>query len=283
MDPLAFRLIASVAGFVAVYLLVRHGVYAGAKLFRETAAGYDRVLNERLLLDTDPRLAVWTTLTAAGVVGLFAALLLESPLTGVVLGGLALAFPPVVFRHLQQKRRAKLEAQLTDGLVTLSSGTRAGLNLVQSLELLHKNSLPPIQQEVGQILREYQMGLDLNRAMRNASDRIGSHLYRLTFTAIEMHRMRGGDSAESMDRIAESVREIERLEGKLDALTAQGRLQAVFMVVTVPVIIGIYWLIEPELVEELLFTGTGRVLLLIVVGMIAVGFVWIRKILAVDI
>ncbi len=283
MNASALLLLTNVCVFAAIYMLARHGYPRGRRGVTDAIGVYDHILNQKLMLNTDPRLAVGSTIGFAAVVGLLAALAGNSPLLGFVVGLLMLATPVLIFKHLQTKRRARLEEQLVDGLVTLASGTRAGLTLVQSMELVVKNGRGPIQQEFGQILREYQMGLDLNRAMRRAADRIGSHLYRLTFTAIEMHRSRGGDTAQSMDRIAESIREIERLEGKLDALTAQGRLQAVFMAVMPPIFLGIYWIIEPTAVEDLLFTGTGRIILLIVAGLILTGFFWIRKILAVDI
>ena len=127
------------------------------------------------------------------------------------------------------------------------------------------------------------MGLDLNQAMRNSSNRIGSPLYRLTFTAMEMHRLRGGDSAQSMDRIAESVREISRLEGKLDALTSQGRFQAIGMAVMPFVFFVMLYAIDPQGITMVFTEPMGRVLLLVVVTMIVIAFVWIRKIMSVEI
>ena len=184
---------------------------------------------------------------------------------------------------MEQKRRSKLEVQLVDGLTTLASGVRAGLTLVQSMDLLVQNMRGPIQEEFAQLLREYQMGVDLNQAMRNASNRIASPLYRLTFTAIEMHRVRGGNAGESLDRIAESVREIHRLEGKLDALTSQGRAQAWMMAGMAGVFIVMYYFIAPESVGLLFTNAWGRIILLAVVFLIVTGFLWIQRILDVDI
>jgi tight adherence protein B len=98
-----------------------------------------------------------------------------------------------------------------------------------------------------------------------------------------MHRLRGGDTGESLDRIAEAIREIQRLEGKLDAVTAQGRTQARFMAVMPVVIVGVYYLIDPEGVRLLFHESYGRLFLLIAVALIVTGFVWIQRIMAVDI
>jgi len=196
---------------------------------------------------------------------------------------LGLALPVMIVRHLAQKRKKKLELQLVDGITSLASGVRAGLTLIQSMELLVANQKGPIQQEFAQLLREYQMGVDLNQAMANTSNRIGSGNYRLLFTAVEMHRLRGGNTGESLDRIAESIREIQRLEGKLDAITAQGRAQAWMMAIAPVFIVGIYWMIDPEGADSMLTEPTGKIIMLGAALLILIGYLWIRKIMAVDI
>ena len=241
------------------------------------------MFRRQLLMDIEPRTAF--VLAVSGVVGGFAVVgLLTANLLAALVAAVAAFFvPTMIIRHLEAKRRIRLENQLVDGLTTLAAGVRAGLNLVQSMQLVVDNHIGPIRQEFGQLLREYGMGMDLNQAMKAASNRIGSPLYRLTFTAIEMHRTRGGDASESIDRIAESVREIKKLEGKLDAITSQARSQASMMAVMPIVFIIILYAIDPEGIR-LLFTETvGRMILLFCFLLIVGGFVWIRKIMAVEV
>lgn len=282
MDAL-YLLAISALTFLAAYLLVRYGYAPARHWLREQVRLYDRVLRHQLLIDIDPRLAVGLKLGSVAVAGAFGLAVTHSVVVGMLCAGLALLAPTLIVRHLEAKRRQRLDAQLVDGLMTLAGGVRAGLNLVQAMEVLLEHHRGPIRQEFAQLLREYQMGMDLNQAMRSAANRIGSPMYRLTFTAIEMHRLRGGDTAESLDRIAESIREIQRLEGKLDALTAQGRTQAWMMAVMPVVFLALLWGIDPEGVRTLFLEPTGRLLLLVVVGLIALAFLWIRRILAVDI
>ncbi|MDP6057906.1 MAG: type II secretion system F family protein, partial [Pirellulaceae bacterium] len=168
-------------------------------------------------------------------------------------------------------------------VTTLASGARAGLNMVQTFQLLVTNSIGPVHQEFAQLLREYEMGLDLGKAMHHAAHRIGSSHYRLLFTALQMHRRRGGNVGETLDSLAESIREIQRLEGKLDALTAQGRSQARMMAAMPIVLLGIIYLIEPEGVVALFAEPLGRIILACAAVMIAGAFWWIRRIMAVDI
>lgn len=248
-----------------------------------TEQWYDRALNQHLILDIPPRSAMWLSGMGVLICGLIAFWLMGLWYWFVLGGMIGMFFPWAIIRHLESKRRAKLEAQLIDGITTLASGVRAGLNLIQSMELLVQNGTGPIKQEIAQLLREYQMGLDFNHAMRNAANRIGSQNYRLLFTAIEMHRLRGGDAGESLDRIAESIRDIQRLEGKLDAITAQGRSQAWMMALAPLGLLAILYGIDSQGVTYLFTDNLGKVMLLLALALILIAFVWIRKIMAVDI
>ena len=269
--------------FLAVFIFVGYAWPTFVHHWKQYETRLRIVLNQRLLMDIQPRVAMILFIAVAAAPGLLMALIGSSAFwffPGVAIGAF---IPPVIIRHLETKRQEKLEQQLVDGITTLASGVRAGLNLIQSIELLVRNSVGPIRQEFAQLLREYQMGLDLNQAMRNAANRIGLQNYRLLFTAIEMHRLRGGDAAESLDRIAESIREIQRLEGKLDAVTAQGRTQARMMAIMPIVIIAILFVIIPDDTRMLFTEPIGRLMLLMAGGLIAAGFLWIRRIMAVDI
>ncbi len=269
--------------FLSVFMFVRFGYPISGLVLGRQERRLDAVLNQQLLLDVHPRIALGASTGFVIFCFMVGFMVGGALIWGLAAAGIGFFAPFVVIRHLEQKRRAKLELQIVDGIMTLASAVRAGLNLVQAMELLVVNYSGPIKQEFAQLLREYQMGLDLNHAMRNTANRIGSKNYRLLFTAIEMHRLRGGDTAESLDRIAESVREIQRLEGKLDALTAQGRTQARMMAAAPIVILFLYYLIDPAGVTMLFVEPTGRLMLLGAGVLIVVGFLWIRKIMAVDI
>jgi tight adherence protein B len=269
--------------FVSVYMFVRYGYAWSLAMITRQEQAYDRVLRRQLLLEVEPRTALIASAGLVLVIGGFAFLVTLSPLAGFACAAVAMLLPNMYIRHLEAQRLRRLESQLVDGLTTLASAARAGLNLVQSMELLESNAVGPIKQEIGQLLREFRLGMDLNQAMQNASNRIGSQLYRLTFTAIQMHRLRGGDTAESLDRIAESIRDISRLEGKLDALTSQARYQAVFMAMMPVVFLALLWSIDPEGVGMLFTVAAGRMILLVVVVLIVIAFVWIRKIMSVEI
>jgi tight adherence protein B len=269
--------------FSSMYMLVRYGLPMLLRWVARTETRLGRILNQQLLIAIPPRVALLAATTGVmlvGIIGLLIANSIFGLLVGLAVGSIG---PAIYLRILERRRKVRLDRQLVDGIMTLASGVRAGLNLIQALELLASNSSGPIQQEIAQLLREYHMGLDLNQCMRNASDRIGSSHYRLLFTAIEMHRIRGGNAGESLDRIAESIREIQRLEGKLDALTSQGRAEAWMMALAPLLILAIYYFVDPKSVRMLFVEDLGRLLLLGATVLIVIAFLWIRRIMAVDI
>lgn len=282
-DAIIARLLFSALGGGAVYLFARYGVVPMQRYHDQRLRDFQQALQQRLVLDIDPKLALYASYGFVVLVFVLGLLLTANLLGALIFTGIAYALPMLIMNHLATKRREQLEKQLVDALTTLASGVRAGLTLVQAMKQVTTNYTGPIEQEFRQILNEYELGIDLNQAMRNASDRIGSQLFRLTFTAIEMHRIRGGDSGESMDRIAESIREIQRLEGKLDALTAQGRSQANFMLVMAAVLGGMIFVIDPDGMAQVFIDPAGRILLITVIVLFTLGFWWMRRILDVDI
>ncbi len=251
-------------------------------LLRRQEHTFADILNRRLLLAVTPRSATVLTLVGVAVLAV-GGFLITGGMLGAFLGAaVGIVLPPLVLRALAQRRLRRLEGQLVGGIQTLASGVRAGLNLVQSMQLVARDGPVPLRQEFIHLLREYEYGVPLEDAMGNAAQRIGSSDFRLLFSALLTHRERGGDLGETLDRIAASIREIQRLEARLDALTAQGRATARWLGAMPAVVMGIlYLLVDPEGVIRL-FTE-GKLILFAVVLLNVIGFLWIRKIMSVDI
>ncbi len=244
---------------------------------------YDRVLRGSLLLDIQPRTVM---ILCFGVIVLLAMIgyVLSGNILVAILGGVVGAFSPwLTLRFLKARRLYRLEEQLVGGIQTLTSGVRAGLNLVQAMDLLAQNAVKPIKEEFSHLVREYEHGISLEQAMSNAAKRIGSGNYRLLFSALLTHRERGGDLGGTLDRIADSIREIYRLEKRIETLTAPNRTAARWMGAMPIVILGILYFIDPVGVTMLFTEEVGRLVLLAIVLLNVAGFLWIRKIVSIDI
>ena len=271
---------------VLILLGVAGAVWAGCEpvmsFFRRREHQYDVVLRRRLLMDVSPRAAslmsgmviILLGLLGYGVFGWFGA---------VIWAVVGLFSPPFILRRLQRRRLKRLEDQLVGGIVTLASGVRAGLNLVQSMQLVGRDGPRPLRQEFAHMLREYEYGLPLEAAMRNSATRIGSGDFRLLFAALETHRQRGGDLGVTLDRIADSIREIQRLESRVESLTAQGRATARALGVMPIIVMVILYMIDPEGVRTLWTTDIGKLILLVIAALTAAGFLWIKKIVSIDV
>jgi tight adherence protein B len=261
------------------------------QLIQKQEADFHGALVELFLFDVTPRQLTYVMFAGALVAGVLLALfafhsdggglaIVAAFVVGTVSGYWV---PRVVIFIMQRRRRQRLNDQLIDGLVTLANGMRAGLNLVQSMKLIETNAQPPISQEFGLMLREFEHGTSVDEVMRRASVRIKLHHYKLLFAAMETARQRGGNLPETLDRLGESLREILRLEEKVKALTAENRMSARMMGAMPAVIGGIYYMIEPDWVGAILNSQWGLLLLLIALVFWVVGFLWIRKIMTFEI
>ncbi len=272
---------------VLFFVAIAAGVYMGYAPLKALILRQERmfgtVLRSTLLLDVKPRAVTLLCGLAMAVLGAVGFLATESFLGVVLCGAVGAILPPVFLRMLRRRRLRKLEDQLVGGIVTLASGVRAGLNLVQAMELVARDGPSPLRQEFAHLVREYEYGVPLEQAMDNAGERIGSGDFKLLFAALQTHRERGGDLGVTLDRIADSIREIQRLEKRVETLTAQGRATARWLG-AMPLVIGtIYYFIDPAGVMALFTQGLGNLILLGIIILNILGFLWIRKIVSIDI
>ncbi len=284
---MAFGVSTAVSSAV-VFIATAAAIYLGGPplmgLVHRREERYYRVLRAGLLLNISPRTV--TILTAVVFVLLtLLGYIIAGSIIGGILGAVAgIMLPRVVLRYLQRKRLNQLDEQLVSGVQTLASGVRAGLNLVQAMELLARDGPRPLRQEFAHLLREYEFGMSLDEAMDNAAERIGSGNFRLLFSALQTHRQRGGNLGNTLDRIADSVREIQRLESRVQTLTAQGRATARWLGAMPAVVLTIlYLMVAPEDVRMLFVDSIGKLILLLIIVLNVLGFLWIKKIVAVDI
>jgi tight adherence protein B len=275
----ALAMVAAFGGVISLRVPMR-------ELVRRQEEDFHAALVELFLFDVTPRQLTYVMFGGAVVAGLLFSVFTMHAEAGAgaailaFFGGMILGYwvPRLVIFVMQRRRRQRLNEQLIDGLVTLANGMRAGLNLVQSMKLIETNAQPPISQEFGLMLREFEHGTSVDEVMRRASARIKLHHYKLLFAAMETARQRGGNLPETLDRLGESLREILRLEEKVRALTAENRMSARTMGVMPAVILGIYYLIEPDWVGTVLNDQWGLLILGIAGIFWVAGFLWIRKI-----
>jgi len=183
---------------------------------------------------------------------------------------------------MKRKRLKQFSEQLVDGLVLLSNGIRAGFSLQQALEMLVEESKPPISQEFALVMRQYQLGMDIDEALLRCVARTEDEDLGLAVTAVMITRQVGGNLAEIFDRIVSMIRDRKMLDGKVEALTSQGKLQAL-VVALIPYILGaVVAKINPEMMKLMWTTIPGFIALGTVILLDTIGYLWVLKLTKVD-
>lgn len=204
-------------------------------------------------------------------------------INGLMLAIIAGVFPWISLSRRLRQRRQDMEEQLPDALISMSNSLRAGLTLPQSMGILVDNTAAPISEEFGLLLKEHRLGLTLDEAMSNMSERMASKNLDLVVTSIQVARIAGGNLPQVFEDTATAIREIARLEAKIQTMTAQGRLQA-WVLGSLPVGMAfMIYKVDPTMINPLWEDPIGWVILFFVAVFEIVGVFMIRKILTVDV
>jgi tight adherence protein B len=240
-----------------------------------------RDLTEMFLFFT-PRQILLLTLVIAILMGLLGYALVNW-FVALVMGLAGFIVPFYGIKKLRERRIRKFEQQLVDALVQMSAAFRAGLTLAQAMDNIAQEMPKPIGQEFGLFIKEIKLGVHQDEALQNMANRVGSEDLQLVVTATNVAKQLGGNMAEMYDIISATIRERFRLEGRIRALTAQGRLQG-WVVGAMPLILGLVLnLMRPDLMEPMLKSTFGYVLVGVIIGMELIGIWMIRRIVAIDV
>lgn len=208
----------------------------------------------------------------------------DIPVLGLAVCCVLFLAPWYFVRRWAFQRRQLIDDQMADAMVSLASAIRAGLSLPQSLEILATQSPRPISQEFQQIVGEYQMGKTLEKCLDEARERLRSENFALFAAAMQASRSSGGKLNETVERIAVSVREMQRLERKIQADTSQARTSAFYMALVPFAILAMYYfIVDPESTERLFTSVLGQIFLCTSLVLNILAYLWARQILNPDI
>ena len=191
--------------------------------------------------------------------------------------------PRFILRYLKIRRLNKFSTQLEDALNMISGALKAGFSINQALEEVADQDIHPLSVEFRLLTQEIRLGVSLEQALDNMSRRLESDDFELVAVAISTARKTGGELTGTLSRVAGLIRERVRIDQKVRALTAMGRLQAI-MIGLMPylLLLGMYH-ISPTLISSFLSTPVGIIALIVVSIMDVAGFLWIRKITKIEV
>jgi tight adherence protein B len=185
--------------------------------------------------------------------------------------------PELVILMMRRRRRIAFSNQLVDGLVLMSNGLRSGFTLLQAIDMVIDEMPAPISQEFQLAREEMRVGVDLDQALQNCVERTKDQDFDLVVAAVKITRQLGGNLPEVFDRIVAMVRDRKNMAGKAEALTAEGRLQAV-VVGLLPYVFGFFLVkVNPDMMSLMWRTVPGFLGLVLAIILDVVGYLWVLK------
>ena len=177
----------------------------------------------------------------------------------------------------------KFEEQLTDALGTMSNALRAGFSISQAFESVAESDTHPISDEFALLLQQMRVGMSFDDALASLEKRIGSDDLTLVVTAIDIARKTGGNLTEIFDSISDTIRARMRIERKVRTLTAQGRLQGIFVSLMPFFLCIVMTIIKPGMMIPFLASINGIICLTGASIMVLIGWIFIRKIVTIKV
>jgi tight adherence protein B len=221
------------------------------------------------------------SIAGAAVLGCVLYLRLGAILPAALLSAGFLPLPFLFVRRKRAKRLLKLEQQLPDALGMMVSALRVGHSLIASLGAVAQESSEPIRGEVRKCFDEQNFGVDLRTALVNLTERAPIQDFRIFIAAVLIQKESGGNLAEVLEKVAQTIRERFRLKKQVSVHTAQGRMTG-WILSLLPIVLGIgMYFMNPDGMSVLWQRPVGLKMLYTAAGMEVVGALIIRKIVAI--
>jgi tight adherence protein B len=213
-----------------------------------------------------------------------------SPLLWLVGGFVGFLLPRFWLARRRNSRLGAFNKMLPDTITLIANALRAGSSFLQAIELVVRESRPPISTEFARVIREVNLGLPFDQALDNMVRRVRSDDLELMATAISIQHQVGGNLAEILDSIAYTIRERVRIKGEIRTLTAQQRMSG-YVVGFLPIgLAGFLFIAAPGFMQpmfsnppEILGLPAGVVILIFGGFMMFMGFMFIRRIVDIEV
>jgi tight adherence protein B len=214
-----------------------------------------------------------------GVLG-FALVGVVGAIVGLAIGTLV---PQVVLSSAVTRRQAAIQGQLADTLMVIASSMRAGHSFLQSLDSASKEIDQPAAGEFGRVLQEIRLGRETDDALEALVERVGSQDLEWAVTAIKIQRKIGGNLAEVLETVANTIRERDTLRRQMRVLSAEGRISAAVLTVLPVLIAGYLMIVNPDYLRTLSTTTAGIIISISAGVLMVIGYLWMRKMVKLDV
>lgn len=227
-----------------------------------------------ILLKAQEFLLLWggVTLVPSAIMAIFRAPLMSICTVTFVL----FILPPFLVMRARNKRKSHFEKQLADVLVLMSNCMRSGYAFHQAMEVVAEEMPDPIGKEFSRVLREVRLGGSYDAALSNMVNRMKSKDLEMIVTAVLIQRQVGGNLAEILDNISDTIKERIRIKGEIKVMTASGRMSGLIVGLLPIFIMVILMVLNPDYVNSFFETKIGNIMLVVAVIMELMGAMIIR-------
>ena len=244
---------------------------------------------ERLEADLDAAGIKWRAgevlVSSAGLglaVGIFG--LAIGGLTGGLFFGLVALLGPVGYvKFTVGRRRAKFYQQLPEILLLMSGALKAGHSIQQAMSAVAEDAKPPASDEFRRTMAEIRLGATLDDSLQALAKRVNFVDFDWTILAIQIQREVGGNLAEILEIISETIRERDRLRREIKTLTAEGRISGIVLGILPIAMAAMLATTSPEYLRPLYTTTTGWMMIGVSGALMGVGVLWMRKIIRIEV
>lgn len=285
--PLFMSVIVGICIFIFLFFRIE-GIIA--YLSRKSLGQRDEVIELMRLMNLKPvekRITLLMLMMSFGLGLLFFFAFWPNIFVGLLFGlSITIAgwsVPLMLVRLLYEKRCIRFVDQMVDALTIMSNGIKAGSNVAQSMERVTEIMGNPISQEFREVLTKQQFGQSLEEALNDLGTRINKPDVQMFVTAINILKETGGNLAETFATIVLVIRERQKVEKKIQAMTAQGMMQGL-IVTMVPFVMGIiFYTLDPAFIAPMFNTTLGLILCFVILALQIIGGIVIRKIVTIKV
>ncbi|MEA5453439.1 type II secretion system F family protein [Sinomonas sp. JGH33] len=221
-------------------------------------------------------------LVASGAAACIALGLLAGNLAlGLLLALLMPFVPRVVVRFRIASRRKRFDTQLGDTLHLLSGGLRAGHSILRAIDAAAAESPEPTAHEMRRVVHETALGRDLLASLEDTATHMESQDFLWVAQAIQINREVGGNLADVLDQVNETIRERSEIKGHISALAAEGKFSAYILIALPFAIVLLLELVNPTYMTVMFTDPLGWAMIAASAVLMFIGSMWLKKIITI--
>ncbi len=276
---------ATILAGISIFIMVFEGTTI---LEYSTEAYINRVASQvkeldELYVKMEPQKLFYLNITSCFVVFVLISAVTGSAIAGLVVSPAGLLLSKLWITIMRKRRLRLINEQFIDAIGIISNALKSGLSLQQAIARVAGQYPVPLSQELSMVGKEIALGVPLELALVNLGERVDSEDLNLFVTATNVVKDAGGNLSEMFDSIADTLRERNTIQGKIKALTAQGRMQGI-VIGLMPIALGfILYKLDPNLIMPLFNDPIGWAILFIIALFEAIGTFFIAKIIRIDV